>query len=132
MSISETKAKWTPRHSSRWVQLWKFRGTSTAASLVPQTVKNLHAMPETWVQSLGREDPLEEGMATHFSILAWRIPRTEEAGGLQSMQSQESDMAEPPSTYMHIANCISLFGPIADPTDGAPHTTGIYSHDSGG
>jgi len=40
---------------------------------------------ETWVRSLGHEDPLEEGMATHSSILAWRIPRTEESGGLQSM-----------------------------------------------
>ena len=44
------------------------------ASLVAQTVKNLAAMQETWVQSLGSENPLEEGMATHFSILAWRIP----------------------------------------------------------
>ena len=43
---------------------------------------------ETWVQSLGREDPLEEGMATHSSILAWRIPWTEEPGGQQSMRSQ--------------------------------------------
>ena len=42
-------------------------------------------MPETWVQSLGREDPLEKGMATHSSILDWRIPWTEEPGGLQSM-----------------------------------------------
>ena len=46
-----------------------------AASLVAQTVKNLRAMWETWVRSLGWEDPLEEGMATHSSILAWRIPR---------------------------------------------------------
>ena len=54
-----------------------------------QTVKNLPAMQETQVQSLGREDPLEEGMATHSSILAWRIPtRTEEPGRLQSMGSQ--------------------------------------------
>ena len=44
------------------------------ASLVAQTVKNLHALQETWLQSLGWEDPLEEGMATHSSILAWRIP----------------------------------------------------------
>ena len=44
------------------------------ASLVAQTVKNLPAMQETWVQSLGREDALEEGLATHSSILAWRIP----------------------------------------------------------
>ena len=58
------------------------------ASLVAQLVKNLSAMQETWVQSLGREDPLEKEMATHSSILAWRIPWTEEPGGLQSMGSQ--------------------------------------------
>ena len=45
-------------------------------------------MQETWVQSMGGEDPLEKGMATHSSILAWEIPRTEEPGGLQSMGSQ--------------------------------------------
>ena len=54
-------------------------------------VKNLPAMQETWVQSLGQEDLLEEGIATHSSILAWRIPWTEEPGGLHSMGSQESD-----------------------------------------
>ena len=53
-----------------------------------QMVKNLPAMQETWVPSLGWEDALEDDMATHASILAWRIPRTEEAGGLQSMGSQ--------------------------------------------
>ena len=53
------------------------------ASLVAQTVNNLPAMQETWVRSLGWEDPLEKGMATHSSILAWRIPSTEERGGLQ-------------------------------------------------
>ena len=51
-------------------------------------VKNLPAMQETWVQSQGQEDPLENGMATHSNILAWRIPRTEEPGGLQTMGSQ--------------------------------------------
>ena len=54
-------------------------------------VKNLPAVQEiqeTQVRSLGREDPLEKGMATHFSILAWRIPWTEEPGGLQSIGSQ--------------------------------------------
>ena len=51
-------------------------------------VKNLAAMRETWVWSLGREDPLEKGMAIHSSILAWRISYTEEPGGLQSMGSQ--------------------------------------------
>ena len=59
------------------------------ASAVAQKVKNPPAMQETQVQSLGREDPLEEEMATHFSILAWRIPWTEEPGiGLQFMGSQ--------------------------------------------
>ena len=53
-----------------------------------QTVKNLPAMQETQVCSLGREDPLEKGRVTHSSILAWDIPWTEEPGGLQSMGSQ--------------------------------------------
>ena len=53
-----------------------------------QTVKNLTTVQETRVQSLGQEDPLEKEMATHSSILAWRVPRTEEPGGLQSMVSQ--------------------------------------------
>ena len=52
------------------------------ASLVPQMVKNPPAMEETWVRSLGQEDPLEKGMATHSTILAWRVPQTEEPGGL--------------------------------------------------
>ena len=51
-------------------------------------VKNPSAMQEIWFQSLGWEDPLEEGMATHSSILAWRIPMDEELGRLQSMESQ--------------------------------------------
>ena len=58
------------------------------ASLVAQVVKNLPAMWETQVQSLGQEDPLERGMATHSSMLGWEIPWTEEPGGLQSMGSQ--------------------------------------------
>ena len=63
--------------------LWYFR-----VSLVAQMVKNLPAMWETQVQSLGREDPLEESMATHSSVLAGRIPWTEEPGGLQSVGLQ--------------------------------------------
>ena len=59
-----------------WVLLMK---------LVAQMVKNLHAMQETLVQSLGQQDPLEKGMATHSSILAWRIPWTEEPEGIPSM-----------------------------------------------
>ena len=58
------------------------------ASLVAQRLKHLPAMRETWVRSLGWEDPLEKEMATHSSILAWRIPWTEEPGGLQSTGSQ--------------------------------------------
>ena len=58
------------------------------ASLMAQMVKNLPAVRETWLRSLSWEDPLEEGMAVHSSILAWRITRTEEPGGLQSMGSQ--------------------------------------------
>ena len=58
------------------------------ASLVAQTVKNLPTIQETWVPSLGREDPLEKGMATHSSILAWKIPWTEEPGSLQYMGSK--------------------------------------------
>ena len=76
---------------------WDFleeKGTS----LVAQSVKNPPAIQETQVQSLGWEDPLEKGMATHSSILPWRIPWTEEPGRLQSMGSQESLMTKPPST----------------------------------
>ena len=63
---------------------------STGASLVPQMVKKLPAIQETQVRSLGWEEPLEEGMATHSRILAWKIPWTEELEGLQSMGSQKS------------------------------------------
>ena len=54
--------------------------------MLSQTVKNPPAIQETWVRSLGGEDPLEEGMATHSSILAWRILWTEKPGGLQSLR----------------------------------------------
>ena len=66
-----------------------------ASSLVTQTVKNLSAMWETWVQSPGQEDPLEKGMETHSSILAWRNPWTKKPGRLQSIVSQRvSDTTE--------------------------------------
>ena len=64
------------------------------ASLVVQRLKLLPAMWETWVPSLGWEDPLEKDMATHSSILAWRIPWREELGGLQSTGCKESDATE--------------------------------------
>ena len=65
-----------------------FKDDKGWASLVVQTIKNLSAMHETWVRSLGQEDPLEKGIATHSSILAWKIPWTEEPGRLQSIRSQ--------------------------------------------
>ena len=73
--------------------------------LVAQTVKNLPAMQETQVQSLGREDLLEKGMATHSSILAWRIPWTGEPGGLQStgLQRVRHDWAT--NTHTHTVRC---------------------------
>ena len=61
--------------------------TQHRASLVTQMVKNLSAMQETWVRVLGQEDPLEKEMATHSSILAWKIPWTEEPGGSVGSQS---------------------------------------------
>ena len=59
-----------------------------------QKLKHLPAMWETWVQSLGQEDPLEKELETHSSILAWRIPWTEELGGLQSLGHKELDTTE--------------------------------------
>ena len=62
------------------------------ASLVAQRVKPLPAVRETWVQFLGQEDPLEKEMATHSGILAWDIPRTEEAVGLSPWGHEEADI----------------------------------------
>ena len=88
----------SPVFSGSWLVslgLWWERGANIScryraswASLVAHTVKNLPAMQETSVPSLGWEDPLEKGMTTHSSILAWEIPWTEEPGGLESMGSQ--------------------------------------------
>ena len=61
---------------------------------MPQMIRNLSAMQKTWVQSLGQEDPLEKGMATHSSIIAWEIPWTEDPGRLWSMGRKESDKTE--------------------------------------
>ena len=73
-----------------YAQQWDVLGHMAVclASLVAQSLKCLPAMRETWVRSLGWEDPLEKEMETHSSILAWRIPWMEEPGGLQSMGSQ--------------------------------------------
>ena len=83
----------------RWGGInWKI-GINTSillnrASLMAQLVKNPPAMMETWVRSLGWEDPLAKEVATHSSLLAWRIPWTKEPGGPQSMGSQELDITE--------------------------------------
>ena len=69
-----------PSSLTVWSVPWAF--------LVVEMVKNLPAIQENWVQSLGWDDPLEKGMANHSSVLAWRTPWTEEPGGLQSMGSQ--------------------------------------------
>ena len=72
---------------------------SFSASLVAQWVKNLPAVQETWVRSLGWEDPLEKEMATCSSILAWKSSWTEEPGGLQSMGHKESGTTEQLTHY---------------------------------
>ena len=73
---------------------FKMNSTLLRDSLVAQIVKCLPAIPETRVRSPGREDPLEKEMATHSSTVAWRIPWTEEFGGLQSMGSHRVGMTE--------------------------------------
>ena len=70
-------------------------------------VNNLPAMWEIWVQSLGQEDPLEKEMTTHSSILAWRIPWTEEPGGLQSMESQSWTRLSTAQEYFNIGVSMS-------------------------
>ena len=75
------------------------------ASLVAQMVKNPPAMQETQVRFLSQEDPLQKGMATHSSILAWRIPWTKEPGRLQSMGCKELDMTEQLSAHTLKVKC---------------------------
>ena len=75
-------------------------------SLVAQTVKCLPTVWETWVQSLGREELLEKEMATHSSILAWKIPWMQEPGRLQSIGSQESDTTE--QLHFHFLHALEL------------------------
>ena len=76
------------------------------ASLVAQNVKNLSALQEIPVRSLGQEDPLEKEMATHYSVLAWEIPWTEKPGGLQSATAAAKSLQSCPT--------------LCDPIDGSP------------
>ena len=95
-------------------------------SLVAQMVKRLPTMRETWVQSLGQQDPLEKEMAAHSSTFAWRIPWTEEPGGLQFIGSLESDTTE----RLHFHFSLSCIGEgngnpfqcscLENPRDGKP------------
>ena len=97
------------------------KGQSLRASLVVQTVKNLPATRETWVQSLGQEDPLKKEMATHSSILAWRIPWTEEPGGVQSMGSQRVGHDRATCTSLWVLGSLFLGKDFLVPTwDGSP------------
>ena len=81
--------------------IWSLHAAmETGAALVAQSVKNLPAVQETWVRSPGREDPLEKEMATHSSILAWKISWTKEPGGLQSMGSQRVGHDWATNTYL--------------------------------
>ena len=107
------------------------------ASLMAQWVKNPLATQETWVRSLGREHPLEEKMATHSTILAWKIPWTEEPGGIQTLQSNVTKhTCRLPFTVMHhhgpwiirtsysaaaaAAKSLQSCPTLCDPIDGSP------------
>ena len=83
--ISKFKANLYPAVNNK---IYFYNAIIAFASLVAQRLKRLPAIWETWVRSLGQEDPLEKEMATHSGILAWRIPWMEEPGGLQSAGSQ--------------------------------------------
>ena len=93
------------------------------ASLVIQMVKNLPAMQETQVWFLGWEDPLEKGMATHSSILAWRIPRTEKPRGLLSTWLQR---VRPDRTTAAATKSPQLCLTLCDPTDSSPPGSSIH------
>ena len=95
VDLNQFSALKSPKHFTWQLTQYKFVeliGQNTffnVDSLAAQTVKNLPAVQETWVRSLGWEGPLDGGMATDSSLLAWRIPWIEESGGLQSMGSQK-------------------------------------------
>ena len=98
------------------------------SSLVAQTVKNMSAMRETQVQSLGWEDPMEKGMATHARILAWEIPWTEEPGGWQSIRSQRvrHDWVTNTFTFAFIHSEIKTIIKLMNMP--SPHESYLYLH----
>ena len=110
------RAQWPKGSQTHTGDLWwikqHLQGVSLYSdSLVAQRVKSLPAMRETWDPSLGREDPQEKEMATHSSILAWRIPWMEEPGGLQSTGSQRvgHDRVTPPSLSFTMEHRVQLW-----------------------
>ena len=94
-------------------------------SQVALVLKNLPTMQETWVQSLGREDPLEKAMATHSSILAWSIPRTEDPGGIQPMVSQR--VRHDWSDWAYVAPTIGWIVPHRNTCLWHCHTNSTYT-----
>ena len=103
-----------PAMFDSWVRKFPWRKDSLPTSVfldfpAAQMIKNLHAIQETWVQSLGWKDTLKEGMATHSSILAWRIPMDVAGEEHGRLQSTESDTAEQLSTAQHR---FTLFRPV--------------------
>ena len=94
--------------------------TLNRASLVAQRLKRLPLMRETWVRSLGQEDPLEKEMATHSSTLAWRIPWTEEPGGLQSTGTQKSRTRLSNLTNLTFLRRITKYGHFCHDADTHP------------
>ena len=99
----------TPQGESLGSEFPPVHGSPHWASLMAQRLKRLPAMRETWVWSLDREDPLEKEMATHSSILAWRIPWIEEPGGLQSMGSQRVGHNWTTSLSLSLSHCSGLY-----------------------
>ena len=92
------------------------------ASLVAEWYRTCPPMQEMWVQSLDREDPLEKGMATHFSILAWQVSWTEEPGRLQSIGSQRVGNNWSNLTCMHAAGDLTFWPPSSNPHFPSPST----------
>ena len=114
VSVPGAEQQWSELHPKVWTpgEGIGYPLQYSSASLVAQLVKNPPAVRETWVWSLGREDPLEEGMATHSSILAWRIPWTEEPGMLYRSQKAGHNWATK-HTHKVLSDkdqCISLLG----------------------
>ena len=119
LDIRMSQHSWTFRAGPRFPGMGMTH-EHVRASLVAQRVKNSPAIQETWIRSLGLEDPLEEIKATHSGILAWRIPGTEELGGLQSIGLQRIHTTERLST-LWMCEVIQMNSEVAHTPDGELH-----------